>query len=243
MMEEAKKPDVAEQPMLQRVAEGWSKILYATNSAYLKSYSEDLATAVEQQSSYSEVFVVEYKDTDNFKLQMHISDLMNGLLMHSKISKELGTNQVLEKAMKVLPCKGVFLFEATEKYTKDFPLVKIGTPLVNNIKSGYVPSILLKTDVFSEGEPKDYVTIDRDTAMALQILDVHSLEMTLEFGQEFGKMLKPLFKHCGMNLVAGEYTLGIDSTNNMRLMDFRLLVLDGNNEKMSYKDIVTKLGL
>jgi len=230
------------EPLLQEVGTGKSKTLYATNKAYLSQFNEDLATAVVEQSSFSEVFVTEFKDEHNFKLSLFIYDLMNGLLMHPLISEKLEDTKVLTKALKILPIKSVFLFEATEMYVAKYDKVKVGTPLVNNIKSGYAPSTFLKTDLLRED--KEYSTIDVDTAMALQLLDVNSLEMLKEFSVEFGKMLKPMFKAFSMNLVAGEIALGIDSGNNMRLADFGVYVKDTKtNDVLDYETICTRLGL
>jgi len=240
-MQEEKETSKIEEPLLQEIAVGHSRKLYATNSVYLAKYNEQLATAVQEQSSFSEVFVVEFKDTYDFKLQAFIYDLVNGLIMHPALSEQLAPNQMLIKAMKILPLKAVFLYEATDDYIKTFNKVKLGTPLVNNIKSGYAPSIILETKVLTE---KGYHEIDRDTAISLQLLDVNSNDMLREFATEFSKIVKGMLRAFQINLVAGEISLGIDSRNHMRIADFHLVCKDLNTDEILSKDIIcSRLGL
>lgn len=242
-MGQAKEKEILKKaPLLREVATGESKTLFATNFAYLEQFNLDLATAVKQQSSFNEVFVIEYSNREKFLLTQHLFDLLNGLMMHCKISEELGSNQMLERAMKLLPLKGKFIFEADTDFLSKFDLVKEGTPLVNNTKSGYVPSITLLTNVLNK-DKSIYHSIDADTAISLQILDVNSNEMMREFGVDLGKMLKPLFSSHKMNLISGEFSIGIDLQNNMRLVDVDLTVKDLEGKTLSYKEITTILNL
>jgi len=212
-----KKQEEANTPLLKELANGNDRVLFATNSAYVKTFNEDLDTAIKEQSSYNEVIVVDYKDGSKMKVQSFVNTILNGLVMHTKIA-ELEDNKVLEKLMRLLPLKGVAIFEANSEFVNSYDLVKEGTPLVNNIKSGYAPSIFYKSAILNSDKENPKL-ISKDIAIALQILDVHSDEMFREFGIEIGKMLKATLASKGINLVSIEYSIGIDSQNNMRLVD------------------------
>jgi len=226
-------------PLLKELAKGDDRVLYKTNSAYLKQFNENLALAVKEQSSYNEVTVVDYRDSFNLEIQMFISKVLNGLVMHTKISDVLEDNKVLEKLMRLMPLKGVAIFEANKEFISKYDLVKEGTPLVNNIKSGYAPSIYYKSNVLCSDKSTPKV-MDRDTAIALQVLDVHSDEMFREFGIEVSKMLKPIFAMKDASLISVEYSIGIDTQNNMRLVDV-VLEVKKNDKILSNSEIVKLL--
>jgi len=239
--------DTKNKKLLQSLGgKGEKKELFAVNYEYLADESKTIADAIKEQSSFNEVFYIKYNTLAEYQLQTTIKSWLYGLMLHSQIatSDEHGLSPlcVLEKALRVLPVKAKFLFEATEHTSSVYPAIKEGTPLVNNTKSGYMPIISLYTKALNgENNKNDYVEITPDLAMSVQILDKHSLEMTTDFAVEFSKMLKFAFTSDGMDLVGGTISLGIDSGNLMRLFDFDLIVKDLEGNKLSTEQIVDKL--
>ena len=229
-------------PRLDELAKGRDRTLYVTNSVYLSQFDETLALAIKEQSSYNEVAVVDYADSANLAIHIFISKVLNGLAMHCALSPILEGNKRLEKLMRLLPLKGVAIFEANDEFVSKYDLVKKGTPLVNNIKSGYAPSIFYKSNVLNKDKDVPQV-MDRDSAMALQILDVNSDEMFREFGTEVSKMMKTIFTMHDLNLISMEFSIGIDTTNNMRLVDVSFEVADIEGKILSNADIVKALNI